>query len=133
VRQRVVHVLVSSVTGTRNPQVTEQLSRTCRYCLAAPGDWCVTASGRVTYYCHAERFADWQAARMQAARMDVSELAASIVAEAVTEEPAPARNPAAVALGRLGGLKGGPARAAKLTADQRSEIATKAARTRWER
>lgn len=41
------------------------------------------------------------------------------------------KNPAAVALGRLGGLKGGPARAAKLTAAQRSEIARKAARARW--
>jgi len=42
-----------------------------------------------------------------------------------------AKNPAAVALGRLGGLKGGPARAEKLTAAQRSEIARKAARARW--
>lgn len=41
------------------------------------------------------------------------------------------KNPAAVALGRLGGLKGGPARAAKLTAKQRSEIARKAAQARW--
>lgn len=36
------------------------------------------------------------------------------------------KNPAAVALGRLGGLKGGPARAQKLTAKKRSEIARKA-------
>lgn len=41
------------------------------------------------------------------------------------------KNPAAVALGRLGGLKGGPARAAKLTAAERSEIARKAAQARW--
>lgn len=41
------------------------------------------------------------------------------------------KNPAAVALGRLGGLKGGRARAEKLTAAQRSEIARKAARARW--
>lgn len=41
------------------------------------------------------------------------------------------KNPAAVQLGRLGGLKGGPARARKLTAKQRSDIARKAARTRW--
>jgi len=48
------------------------------------------------------------------------------------ESPASiAKNPAAVALGRLGGLKGGPARAKKLTAAQRSEIARKAARARW--
>jgi hypothetical protein len=40
-------------------------------------------------------------------------------------------NPHAVALGRLGGLKGGPARAAKLTARRRREIARRAARARW--
>lgn len=42
-----------------------------------------------------------------------------------------AKNPAAVALGRLGGLKGGKARAEKLTDIQRSEIAANAARSRW--
>jgi hypothetical protein len=42
-----------------------------------------------------------------------------------------ARNPAAAALGRLGGLKGGPARAAALSAAQRRAIARAAARTRW--
>lgn len=41
------------------------------------------------------------------------------------------KNPAAVELGRLGGLKGGKARAAKLTKEERSEIARKAARARW--
>lgn len=41
------------------------------------------------------------------------------------------RNPAAVALGRLGGLKGGRARAEKLTAAARSEIARQAADARW--
>ena len=41
------------------------------------------------------------------------------------------KNPAAVALGRLGGLKGGKARAAKLTQKQRSEIARRAATARW--
>jgi hypothetical protein len=43
------------------------------------------------------------------------------------------RNPHAAALGRLGGLKGGPARAAVLTAKRRHEIAVKAARARWRR
>ena len=43
----------------------------------------------------------------------------------------PAKNPHAVALGRLGGLKGGKARAKKLTKEQRKEIAKKAAETRW--
>jgi hypothetical protein len=41
------------------------------------------------------------------------------------------KNPAAVELGRLGGRKGGPARARKLTQEQRSAIARKAAQTRW--
>lgn len=41
------------------------------------------------------------------------------------------KNPAAVALGRLGGLKGRKARAATLTAEQRREIAQRAARKRW--
>jgi len=65
---------------------------------------------------------------------DVNQLAASIVQDA-TQEPAsiPQKNPAAVALGRLGGLKGGKARAAKLSARKRKEIAKKAARMRWSR
>lgn len=41
------------------------------------------------------------------------------------------KNAAAVALGRLGGLKGGNARAAKLTPERRKEIAQKAAKARW--
>jgi len=41
------------------------------------------------------------------------------------------RNPAAVALGKLGASKGGKARAAKLTKEQRSAIAKKAAQARW--
>jgi hypothetical protein len=41
------------------------------------------------------------------------------------------KNPNAVALGRLGGLKGGKARAESLNAKQRSEIAKKAAKKRW--
>jgi len=41
------------------------------------------------------------------------------------------KNPAAVALGRKGGLKGGKARAASMSAEQRRKIAKKAARARW--
>ncbi|HZQ94469.1 MAG TPA: hypothetical protein VFA67_05625 [Candidatus Sulfotelmatobacter sp.] len=41
------------------------------------------------------------------------------------------KNPAAVALGRQGGLKGGKARASKLTSEQRTAIAKKAAAKRW--
>jgi len=43
----------------------------------------------------------------------------------------PAKNPSAVTLGRMGGLKGGRARADKLTPEQRAEIAKKAAAARW--
>jgi len=46
--------------------------------------------------------------------------------------PDPNKNPHAVALGRLGGLKGGAARAAALTPKKRSQIAAKAAKKRWE-
>jgi len=45
--------------------------------------------------------------------------------------PGTHKNPAAVALGRLGGKKGGPARAAKMTKRQRSQSARKAALARW--
>ena len=47
------------------------------------------------------------------------------------EPPDPAKNPAAVTLGRLGGLKGGKARAAALTPAKRKAIAKKAAEARW--
>jgi hypothetical protein len=46
-------------------------------------------------------------------------------------EPEPAKNPAAVALGKLGGAKGGRARAARMTPRQRSLAAKKAAKARW--
>jgi hypothetical protein len=45
--------------------------------------------------------------------------------------PARPKNRAAVALGKLGGKKGGKARAEKLTPDRRKEIAQQAAKTRW--
>ena len=65
-------------------------------------------------------------------RQDVNVLAASIVNEA-TDEAHIVKNPAAVALGRLGGLKGGKARAKKLSPERRKEIAKKAAETRWKK
>ena len=61
---------------------------------------------------------------------DINELAAFIV-ERSTTELSQEKNPHAVALGRLGGLKGGKARAEKLTGEQRKEIARKAAQSRW--
>ena len=59
-------------------------------------------------------------------------MASAIVAQATDEAPPDeSKNPHAVALGRMGGLKGGPARAKKLSAKERSEIARKAAAQRW--
>lgn len=70
---------------------------------------------------------------------DVSTIAFDIISQATGEErPAfpgkPAgleKNPAAVALGRLGGKKGGPARSKALSKKRRKEIARKAAKKRW--
>lgn len=69
--------------------------------------------------------------------VDLNSLAASIVRDSTDEDKGEpeddGKDPAAVALGRKGGLKGGKARAAKLTPEQRSEIARRAAATRWAR
>jgi hypothetical protein len=69
---------------------------------------------------------------------DFNQIAAGIVNQATQPTPpemaklvAPEKNPAAVALGKLGGKKGGPARAKKLTPAERSEIASQAATARW--
>lgn len=70
---------------------------------------------------------------------DINQLAALILDEATNEEPItaptdqPEKNKAAQELGRLGGLKGGKARAEKLTPEQRKEIAKKAAVARWKK
>jgi hypothetical protein len=67
---------------------------------------------------------------------DFNEAAFRVVRESTTE-PVPIsgakkrKNPAAVALGRLGGKKGGKARMEKLSPERRREIASNAARTRW--
>ncbi len=50
---------------------------------------------------------------------------------AMPEAAAKTKNPHAAALGRLGGLKGGQARAKALTAAQRRRIASRAAKARW--
>jgi hypothetical protein len=66
---------------------------------------------------------------------DVNQLAVFIVEQATGEKIAKpnlnGKNPAAVELGRLGGLKGGKARAEKLSSKQRRRIALKAVRARW--
>lgn len=68
---------------------------------------------------------------------DLNSLAAAIVADSIDEDkPEPVddgKDPAAVSLGRKGGLKGGRARADKLSSEQRSAIARKAAVARWTR
>ena len=70
---------------------------------------------------------------------DPNSLAAFIVQQATDETPKAEPTPeesahaAAVALGRLGGLKGGKARAAALSKKTRAEIAKKAAKARWSR
>jgi hypothetical protein len=55
----------------------------------------------------------------------------AISGDLLNEEPKSGKNPAAVALGRLGGLKGGKARANKLSASRRRSIAKQAAKARW--
>lgn len=67
---------------------------------------------------------------------DLNLLSKKIVEIATEGEPAEEpsdKNPHAVALGRLGGKKGGKARAEKLTPEERKEIARKAAKARWEK
>jgi hypothetical protein len=72
-------------------------------------------------------------------RVDLNRLAKSIVDQATGDEELLAKaleegkNPAAVSLGRLGGLKGGKARAERLSAEKRSEIAKLAAAARWKK
>jgi hypothetical protein len=74
---------------------------------------------------------------------DPNQLAHQIMLESTGQAPKfdpsapkpvdPAKNPNAVALGRLGGLKGGAARAAKLGPRKRSQIAARAAKARWKK
>jgi hypothetical protein len=66
-------------------------------------------------------------------KSDSAQIAYSIAEQVAGEtlKPVPEKNAAAVALGRLGGLKGGKARAKKLSPDERTAIARKAASGRW--
>ena len=72
--------------------------------------------------------------KMRRRKPDTNEVA-FMVARAATEASAAeaSKNPHAVALGRLGGLRGGRARAEKLTPKRRADIAMKAAAARWEK
>jgi hypothetical protein len=68
---------------------------------------------------------------------DPNQLAKSIIdiatGQAGEHDPDAGKDPAAVALGRRGGLKGGAARSASMTPERRAEIAKKAAATRWKK
>jgi hypothetical protein len=67
---------------------------------------------------------------------DLNRLAAAIVGDATTQDPAPSdggKDPAAVALGRKGGKRGGKARAERMSAAERSAAAKKAADARWKK
>lgn len=75
--------------------------------------------------------------RSRKIKFDVNLLAKSIVDDSTAEKlldkaVESGKNPAAVLLGRLGGLKGGKARAVKLSVEKRSEIAKIAANARWQ-
>lgn len=81
-----------------------------------------------------------QAPKRKKRPRDANQLAKSIVDIATGEvedrEPTPqeqGKDPAAVNLGRRGGLKGGKARASKLTPEQRADIAKVAAKARWDK
>ena len=71
----------------------------------------------------------------RSSKLDLNQLAKRILDEATGEAPKtappPVKNAAAVALGKLGGKKGGAARAAKLSKEEMSAIAKKAAAVRW--
>jgi hypothetical protein len=67
---------------------------------------------------------------------DANDLAFQVFQEAIGESPMQpdpdvGKNPAAVALGKLGGAKGGKARAARMTPEERQQSARKAAQARW--
>jgi hypothetical protein len=67
---------------------------------------------------------------------DLNQLAASLVNESTGNAPEPVdpdegKDPAAVALGRKGGLKGGKVRAERMTAEERRDSARRAAKARW--
>lgn len=81
---------------------------------------------------------DQEAKRGKKRPKDVNQLAKHIVDMATDSVPSDAseeeqagKDPAAVSLGRRGGLKGGRARAEALSPSERKAIATKAAKARW--
>jgi hypothetical protein len=71
--------------------------------------------------------------RSRKPKSDPNQSAFEVLQKLIESGDAEGKNPLAVALGRLGGLKGGRARAEKLSGEQRRESALKAARARWDR
>jgi hypothetical protein len=98
--------------------------------IAAIADSCLVYSSKHYY---SERMPK----RSSKKKRDLNQLAADIVAQSTDEDysidhfTTSFKNPAAVELGRLGGLKGGKARAEKLSKGRRQEIARQAAKKRW--
>jgi len=71
---------------------------------------------------------------MPQSKKDENQIVASILSKIMESATSnPTKNPAAVALGRLGGLKGGKARAKSLSPAKRKAIARKAAQSRWKK
>jgi len=66
-------------------------------------------------------------------KRDENQMAFDVLQQIIRQSEGTGKNPMAVALGRLGGLKGGRARAEKLTEEQRRASALKAARARWDK
>ena len=62
---------------------------------------------------------------------DTNQIARSVINRTIELAEADGKDPAAVSLGRRGGLKGGPARMASLTADERRKLGLKGAKARW--
>ena len=83
-----------------------------------------------------DKYVERMPKRSSSKKRDLNQLAADIVAQSTGEDDAgqfitPFKNPAAVELGRLGGIKGGRARAEKLSKARRQQIARQAAKKRW--
>lgn len=133
------NVLLSRVCDPRSFQVTPRSRKWLRgatplYYYRLFGNSCLHLN-RSVYSGMPKR-----SSKKKAEEPDPNELAKSIVDQVTSksEDESPPepdklndKNPAAVALGKLGGKKGGPARAKKLSKKRRSEIAKKAARARW--
>lgn len=78
--------------------------------------------------------------KSKGAKLDFTQTAAAVVSQSIGEDlftgnpladPNAGKDPKAIERGRQGGLKGGKARASKLTAKRRKQIASKAAKSRW--